>query len=90
VLFRSALIMVALTCGSVLVSLGGFPAWSVIVTASTLPIFAMAIWLAWYRHGRKIVSGRELLSTPLYALSKIPMFWRFLTNRQIAWIRSER
>jgi len=85
-----ALIMVALTCGSVLVSLGGFPAWSVIVTASTLPIFAMAIWLAWYRHGRKIVSGRELLSTPLYALSKIPMFWRFLTNRQIAWIRSER
>src|SRR5215510_1424925 len=85
-----ALIMVALTCGSVLVSLGGFPAWSVIVTASTLPIFAMAIWLAWYRHGRKIVSGRDLLSTPLYALSKIPMFWRFLTNRQIAWIRSER
>ena len=85
-----ALIMIALTCGSVLVTLGGFSAWSVVVTGSTLPIFGMAVWLAWYRHGREIVSGRDLLSAPLYALSKIPMFWRFLTKRQVVWIRSER
>jgi len=85
-----ALIMIALTCGGVLVTLGGFSAWSVVVTGSTLPIFGMAVWLAWYRHGRKIVSGRDLLSAPLYALSKIPMLWRFLTKRQVVWIRSER
>jgi len=85
-----ALIMIALTCGGVLVTLGGFSAWSVVVTGSTLPIFGMAVWLAWYRHGREIVSGRDLLSAPLYALSKIPMFWRFLTKRQVVWIRSER
>src|SRR5262249_61035655 len=68
-----ALIMIALTCGGVLVTLGGFSAWSVVVTGSTLPIFGMAVLLAWDRHRRKIVSRRELLSAPPLPLSTIPL-----------------
>jgi cellulose synthase/poly-beta-1,6-N-acetylglucosamine synthase-like glycosyltransferase len=85
-----ATIMIALTGADVLVVLGGFPIWSVIVTGSMLPILGLAIGLAWYRHGRAIVSARDLLFIPVYALSKIGVLWRFLTKRQVVWVRSER
>src|SRR5262249_60479780 len=47
-----ALIMIALTCGGVLMTLGGFSSWSVVVTGSTLPIFGMAVLAALVRPGR--------------------------------------
>jgi glycosyltransferase involved in cell wall biosynthesis len=85
-----AVIMIVLTGAGVLVALGGFPTWSVIATASTVPMLGLAIGLAWYRHGREIVSAADLLFAPIYALSKIAMLWRFLTKRQVVWVRSER
>src|SRR5262249_6061841 len=74
-----AMEMVVLTCADILVVLGGFPTWSIFVTASMVPILGLAIGLAWYRHARDIVTVRDLVFTPAYALSKIAMLWRFLT-----------
>ena len=84
------LLMVVLASASVIVTVGGYPAWAIIVTTSTLGTFGWAVWLAWYRYGRTVVSARDLLSAPLYAFSKFPMLWRFITKRQMTWVRSER
>jgi cellulose synthase/poly-beta-1,6-N-acetylglucosamine synthase-like glycosyltransferase len=84
------LLMIALLGGSVLMALAGFPAWPIVITASALLTFGLALSLAWYRHAREIVSARDLLFAPTYALSKIPTLWRFLIKRQMAWIKTER
>ena len=60
------------------------------VAAAALALFAAAIALAWVRHGRGVVSARELLGAPLYALRKVPLYVRFLTGRQRDWVRTER
>lgn len=49
-----------------------------------------AVGLGWLAYGRDLVSLRELALTPFYALSKLPMLWRFLTKRQILWVRADR
>ena len=84
------LLVAALAGGATLLAFLGFPAWPVIVAGSAMATFTFAVGLAWYRHGRAIVSARDLLSAPVYALSKIPMLWRFITRRQAIWIRAER
>ena len=49
-----------------------------------------AVLLAWARYGRAILSGRDLLSAVGYILRKIPLYLRFLVNRQVEWVRSKR
>ncbi|NMG67402.1 glycosyltransferase [Azoarcus indigens] len=49
-----------------------------------------AVLLAWLRCGRDIVSFPDLVRAPLYALSKIPLYLRFLVSRQVDWVRSRR
>ncbi|CAN2533311.1 hypothetical+protein [Methylocapsa aurea] len=62
----------------------------VFAAIAPLALFTIAIALAWLRHGRSIVSGRDLLFAPAYALTKLPTLWRFVTKRQIVWVRAER
>ena len=47
----------------------------------------IAVWL---RDGRQILSPRNVLQIPRYALAKAPMYLRFFTARQRTWIRTER
>lgn len=49
-----------------------------------------AVLIAWWRHGRNIISFGELLASPVYALKKIPLYLRFVSKRQGAWIRTRR
>ena len=53
-------------------------------------LFFATICLAWWRHGRDIIPLRWLVFAPLYALLKIPLYGRFLLNRQRAWVRGDR
>jgi hypothetical protein len=50
----------------------------------------VAILLAWWRHGRAVLSGKELALAVVYVLAKIPLYFRFLFRRQVAWVRSKR
>jgi cellulose synthase/poly-beta-1,6-N-acetylglucosamine synthase-like glycosyltransferase len=70
-----ALTMMALPLGLATVALG---------------ISASAVLLAWGRHGRRVISFRDLACTPLYALWKIPLYLKFIANRQSEWIRTKR
>lgn len=71
----------------------------VLLTGSALPIavslagvfiFGVAIGLSWWRHGQDNVSLNWLLWAPIYAMSKIPLYVKFLTNRQREWKRADR
>ena len=53
-------------------------------------IFLMTIVLAWWRHGQDTIPLRWLLFAPVYALSKVPLYGRFLVNRQRDWARGGR
>jgi cellulose synthase/poly-beta-1,6-N-acetylglucosamine synthase-like glycosyltransferase len=55
-----------------------------------LALGAFAILLAWLRHGRAVISGRELLRAPFYVAAKLPLYLGFLWRRQRDWVRTER
>jgi cellulose synthase/poly-beta-1,6-N-acetylglucosamine synthase-like glycosyltransferase len=55
-----------------------------------LGLLVMSVLLSWARYGRNILSARDLLVAPLYALWKIPLYVRFLRERQLEWVRSKR
>lgn len=51
---------------------------------------ALAVGLAWWRHGRHLLSARELLVTPLYALWKFPVYLAYALRRRSGWVRTRR
>jgi cellulose synthase/poly-beta-1,6-N-acetylglucosamine synthase-like glycosyltransferase len=55
-----------------------------------LLFLAISVLLAWQRYGQHVISLGSLLWAPLYAISKIPVYARFLLARQIEWVRSNR
>ena len=68
-------------------------------TSLPLPLFVClgsgsflvaAILLAWAKFGRSQLSAKTLLSIPFYLIWKIPLYLGFLTNRQKAWVRTQR
>ena len=53
-------------------------------------LFALAVFTAWARFARHVVSLASLALAPLYVLWKIPLYAKFLVSRQIDWVRSRR
>ena len=60
------------------------------VMAGTVMAFAWAIGLAWWRYGKDLLSLRELVSTPLYALWKIPVYVAYVVRKRSGWVRTQR
>lgn len=50
----------------------------------------LAVGLAWWRYGRHLLSARELLLTPAYALWKLPVYLAYLFRRRSGWVRTRR
>jgi hypothetical protein len=81
---------IGLAVAGLTIALCGNAHWLAFVSIAPLVLFTISIGLAWIGHGRTIVSARDLLSTPAYALTKLPTLWRFVTKRQTVWVRAER
>ena len=64
--------------------------WPLGASATALGLFATAVALAWHGWGRKALPLASMLSIPAYVLWKIPIYMRFLTNRQKVWIKTKR
>lgn len=64
--------------------------WPLNLSLITFCLFTIAIFIAWYGWGRKVVSFLSLLMIPYYVLSKIPLYLRFLTKRQSTWVKTGR
>lgn len=50
----------------------------------------IAIGLAWVGFGRNDIPLSKLLAIPLYIAWKIPLYLKFLVQRQTAWVRTDR
>jgi cellulose synthase/poly-beta-1,6-N-acetylglucosamine synthase-like glycosyltransferase len=53
-------------------------------------VAACGLLTVWLIHARDILSPRNAMQIPRYALAKAPMYLRFVTRRQKAWIRTDR
>lgn len=61
-----------------------------VVTIMSALCFVTAIGLGWYVFGRRIISAAELISTPLYALWKLPIYIAFCLKKRSHWVRTKR
>lgn len=64
--------------------------WPALASIVLVMCIGVAILLAWSAFGRKVISLGELLSAFAYVARKIPLYFKFLFNRQVAWVRSKR
>lgn len=66
-------------------------AWLPLLLATVLGLaFAMAVLLGWWRFGRATLSAGNLLLAVWYVVRKVPLYLKFLVNRQVEWVRSKR
>jgi cellulose synthase/poly-beta-1,6-N-acetylglucosamine synthase-like glycosyltransferase len=60
------------------------------IATTALAMLTLAVLSSWARYARHVVSLRDLLFTPVYALAKIPLYTKFFIARQVDWVRSRR
>lgn len=51
---------------------------------------SIAVIGSWLRFGQTDISIGQLLTVPLYMIWKVPIYLKFLTNPQQAWVRTDR
>lgn len=61
-----------------------------VVCTAGMAALAVAVLLAWRRFARDVLPLADLLAAPLYMLRKLPVYFRFISARQTAWVRSRR
>jgi cellulose synthase/poly-beta-1,6-N-acetylglucosamine synthase-like glycosyltransferase len=67
------------------------PIWVAVgVLSLSVALTFSAVLIAWSGFGRHLLSGRELLTMPAYALRKIPLYATYLVKKQTSWIRTTR
>ena len=69
-----------------------WPVWqpALYLLSLTCACFALAIGLAWWFFGRRLLSARELLTTPFYALWKVPVYLAYFLKKRSGWVRTKR
>lgn len=75
---------------SALAVVWGGAALAVSVLWLALAALLLAVGLAWWHHGRHLLSALELLTTPLYALWKLPVYLAYAIQRRSGWVRTQR
>jgi cellulose synthase/poly-beta-1,6-N-acetylglucosamine synthase-like glycosyltransferase len=88
----TSLVMLMVLCFgmSALLAVWSGQAMALLVSTWGLAWVAMGVSLAWARGGRDILSAHELLSIGHYMASKFPVYFSFLTRRQVSWVRTRR
>jgi hypothetical protein len=69
---------------------GFVPAAAALLALSSAMALALAITLAWLRYARQLLSMHELLTVPLYAAWKLPVYVAYFLNRKSGWTRTAR
>lgn len=84
------LVLLALAIAAALLAAQGGGLTPLVMAIAVLATLVLATGLAWSQVGRTLVSLPELLSAPLYAVAKIPIYVKLFTARQRQWIRTRR
>ncbi|MBP0596914.1 glycosyltransferase [Herbaspirillum sp. LeCh32-8] len=64
--------------------------WPLALASVLLLAIGASVMLAWSGFGRQVLSLGELLSAFGYVARKLPLYFKFLFNRQVEWVRSKR
>ncbi len=90
VAFYFLLLAVAETC--VVAAAMLWPVWQLAAELLSVSVlaFCLAIGLTWWGFGRHLLSARELMTTPLYALWKIPVYLAYFLKKRSGWVRTKR
>jgi hypothetical protein len=64
--------------------------WPFAISACSASLLGWTIFVAWWKWGRESLSMRDLASVPVYALSKLPLYARFLVKPQKGWVKTGR
>jgi glycosyltransferase involved in cell wall biosynthesis len=75
---------------SLLVWVGLNVVWFATIMTLALCALGIGILIAWYCFARSIISFSTLLMAPWVLLMKIPVYLKFMVNRQVNWVRSKR
>ncbi|QOG22156.1 glycosyltransferase family 2 protein [Bradyrhizobium sp. SEMIA] len=60
------------------------------ISLGSTAVFVLAVMVLWSRFGRDFCSLADLLKVPIYVLAKIPLYLKFILNRQRVWVRTDR
>lgn len=60
------------------------------LAGGAMALVVVGVMAAWVAFGQNTVTLRELLSAPVYVVSKLPIYLRVFTRRQVEWIRTKR
>lgn len=60
------------------------------ITLAGVALLSIAIVMAWLGWGRNIIAFTSLLLVPVYVVSKVPNYIKFIFKRQKAWNKTER
>jgi glycosyltransferase involved in cell wall biosynthesis len=72
-------------------ALFGISSPALVVSTVSLVVFMCGVFLSWLKHGRDVLTLGALLSIPLYAIGKIPIYGRMLSRESGSkWIRTDR
>lgn len=83
------LLVLGLAAAVLLLALRG-SAVPLVIALAALAMFGSSILLTWWRFGRHIVTWKELLAVPAYALVKLPIYAKLFWMRQAEWVRTKR
>jgi cellulose synthase/poly-beta-1,6-N-acetylglucosamine synthase-like glycosyltransferase len=61
-----------------------------VVMTIEVALVGLSVLMCWARFGRQIISFGSLALAMVYAVSKIPLYAKFLVARQMHWVRSKR
>lgn len=61
-----------------------------LTVSNLLLVFAATIIVYWCVYGRQVISLSQLLLVPYYIFLKLPIYLKFVFNRQSEWVRSKR
>lgn len=80
----------ALFVPTLVFALLGFSALPLAIVVRSLFLVGASVLLAWFVFGRSTIPARALLGIPRYVLFKIPVYLRFLREKQTRWVRTDR
>lgn len=88
-LFVGLLVMFAVVCSALFYGLMIAP-FAFVLGLMNVMLLLVAVVLAWWGFGQRIISLGQLLYIPVYILQKVPNYFSFIVKRQTAWNKTKR
>ncbi|MGH2507831.1 MAG: glycosyltransferase family 2 protein [Ktedonobacteraceae bacterium] len=88
-----ALLVILLLCvesASILVYASSYLLWPTVIASVACVLVLLSVLMSWWRQGRDLVSLMDLAVALLSIFRKLPLYGRFLIQRQTEWNRTRR